>query len=277
MRWRLILLLAAACTRPHPVAPETDDTPSESQDDTDGPPSTVLFLDSAGRAVPLACAAPGVGLYPDPGDCVELLGDDRTIGDLGNGRRTLGDESPWTCASNNTRRRAFRIESAPGRHFDAGDPANDLIVWPAARGFDVSVWSREPDPPPPEVAIALRWAEVAGTMRGGGAMAAVDARLYGTLTVDIDRDGKDDIIYSVGPTGQGAHVVLGALTTHPGEFVELLAEDAAAVQAYAALDLDGDGAPEIIVDAPTDDGDWTAVYEYQARTTSLISFSGIGC
>src|SRR5512146_506099 len=94
-----------------------------------GPPATVLSLDSAGRAVPLACAAPGVGLYPDPGQCVELLGDDRTIGDLGNGRRTLGEESPWICASSDVRRRAFKIDPAPGRRFGDGDPANDLIVW----------------------------------------------------------------------------------------------------------------------------------------------------
>src|SRR5688500_17968539 len=166
-----ILLLVAAC-RPPPATPPDPVDDDEPFVETDTSPAIVLFLDSAGRAVPLACAAPGVGLYLDAGDCIELIGDERLIGDLGNGRRTLGAESPWHCASNKTSRRAFKIEASPGHAFENGDPANDLVVWPAARGFDVTVWTHP--------------------VEGGDEQPQVSdpfAQVLGVLRIDLDGDG----------------------------------------------------------------------------------------
>jgi hypothetical protein len=234
LRRSVLLLAVAACTKPVPQAP-VDDEPLPPDEDPVTTPATVLFLDSAGRAVPLACSAPGVGLYLKPGDCVELLGDERTIGDLGQGRRTLGDPSDWFCASNRTSRRAFRIDKAPGRRFEDGDPANELVVWPAERSFDVTVWERSD----------------------------------GTLRVDLDRDGGEDVLRSV------EHQIIGEMSD--GETVVLLSDHKAMLQAYAAVDLDGDGDLEVIVAAPYDDGDWTAVEHYDPSTRTLSAVTGIGC
>ena len=228
----VVLLVATACTKP-PPPPPPEDPPEDVVPIGSDTPATVLFLDSAGRAVPLACAAPGVGMYLKPGDCVELLGDERAIGDLGQGRRTLGDPADWICGSNS--RHAFRIERAPGRRFEEGDPANDLVVWPAERAFDVTVWNRA----------------------------------EGTLEIDLDRDGGIDTLRSV------EHEVIGEMAY--GETFVLLRDDDAQPQAFAAVDLDGDGALEVIVSAPYDDGDWTAVEHYDRSTRTLTAVTGIGC
>jgi hypothetical protein len=255
----LLLFCLAACRPPPSTA-----TPDDSDDDpastiVDGPPATVLFLDSAGRAVPLACAAPGVGHYLSPDDCVELLGDDRTLGDLGNGRRTLGDPANWFCATNKTSRPAFRIDAAPGRAFEDGDPANDLVVWPAARAFDITVWTREASPSPADPSLG-----------------APNAKLFGTLRIDLDGDDLEDVLYSVGSSA-GPHRVVASLSTVPGEAVVLMSDDEADLQAFAAVDLDGDKRAEVVVSAPYADGDWTAVERYDSSSQSLVAISGIGC
>jgi hypothetical protein len=253
---RVVLLILLAACRPPPAAP-----PTETGDDVvpapPQAPAIVLFLDSAGRAVPLACAAPGVGLYLDAGDCIELIGDDRLIGDLGNGRRTLGDESAWFC--NKTSRRAFKVDESPGHAFGNGDPANDLIVWPAARAFDVAVWQHAAD-------------DDGDDPHGRDPF----TRVLGTLRVDLDGDGVDDEVVSVTAPGV-PHRVLGYLSGSPDEVVTLLSDSNAELQAYAAVDLDGDGRPEIVVAAPYADGDWTSIEHYHPATQTLEPITGIGC
>lgn len=251
----------------------------------DTSPVTVLFLDAAGRAVPLSCASPGVGLYPDPADCLELIEGDPKIADLGGGRRTLGASSPWICGGNDRRVEAFRIDPAPGRRYPAGDPANELLVWPSTRAAAVAVWTAAPPDTtvPPEVGHSYQ--EVAATLVRFTGMSydARDARLTGSLLADIDGDGTPDQLFSIGTelrpsAGPAApRMVLGALSSRPDELAVLLSHEFDELAAFAAVDLDGDGAAEVVVAAPNYQGDATAVYRFDASDATLVAIGGIAC
>lgn len=287
MSRRLVVLplALAACPGPGPVRTETPvvvAAPDASVPLTE-PDATVLFLDSAGRAVPLACSQPGVGLYVQPSDCFELI-DDLRVADLGGGRRKLGTESSWTCAGTGEKHKALKVEAAPGRKFPAGDPANDLLVWPTSRASAVTLWERPADPVDVGDDIAARYGEIAERMATGMVWyEASDARLLGTLRADVDGDGVVDEIYSVGTelAGDGIprapRMLLGALSTHPSGLLTLRTDDLEDLQAFAALDLDGDRAVELVIAAPYYEGDSTVVARFDRVGESLVTLAGVRC
>lgn len=283
---RLVILplVLAACPAPVAVRPEpiVDDAAGD-EPMVPEPDATVLFLDSAGRAVPLACAQPGVGLYIQPSDCFELIADKR-IADLGGGRRNLGAASSWTCAGNGEKHKALKVDPAPGRKFAAGDPANELLVWPTTRANAVSVWTRPDDPTDVRDDVATRYGEIAERMATGMTWyEASDARLLGTLRADIDGDGAMDEIYSVGTElagdgiPRGPRMLLGALTTHPGGLLTLRTDDLEDLQAFAALDLDGERGAELVIAAPYYEGDSTVVARFDPQGEALVTLAGISC
>lgn len=283
MRRLCLPLLLAACPGPAPARPVAVEEPPDAAVPLVEPDATVLFLDSAGRAVPLACAQPGVGLYVQPSDCFELI-EDKRIADLGGGRRKLGDPGTWTCAGNGERHKALRVEAAPGRKFAVGDPANELLVWPTTRAAAVTIWERPADPTDVGDDIATRYGEIAERMATGMVWyEASDARLLGTLRADIDGDGVVDEVYSVGTElagdgiPRGPRMLLGALSTHPEGLLTLRQDDLEDLQAFAALDLDGDRAAELVIAAPYYDGDATVVARFDRQGEALVTLAGVSC
>lgn len=278
-----LLLLLAACPAPGPVRPDVPTDDPDPEPPRPEPEDTVLFLDSAGRAVPLACAQPGVGLYIQPGHCFELVSDDK-IADLGGGRRKLGEPSSWTCAGNGERHKAFKVGPAPGRKFAEGDPANDLLVWPSTRASAVTIWVRPDDPNDLADDVRAAYGAVAERMATGmRSYDGDDARLVGTLTADVDGDGAVDEIYSVGAEIPGDGIprapraLIGSLTTHPSGLVVLRKHDLEDLQAFAAIDLDGDGAVELVIAAPYYEGDSTVVARFDPAGDALVTLAGVSC
>lgn len=278
-------LLLTACPGPAPARPTPvpDDLDVAADDDRPEPDATVLFLDSAGRAVPLACAQPGVGLYVTPSDCFELI-DDAKIADLGGGRRKLGAAATWTCASNGEKHQALKVEPAPGRKFEVGDPANELLVWPTTRARAVTIWTRPDDPTAVPDDVRARYDEIAPTMATGMTWyESTDARLLGTLVADIDGDGADDEILSIGTElvgdgiPRGPRMLLGRMSTHAGALTTLRTDAIADLQAFAALDLDGDRAVELVIAAPYYEGDSTVVARFDRKGDALVTLAGVSC
>ncbi len=280
---RVLPLVLIGCPGPGPVRNDPPPSGPDAGPPRPEPDATVLFLDSAGRAVPLACAQPGVGLYVQPSDCFELISDAK-VADLGGGRRALGDRSSWTCAGNGEKHKAFKIGPAPGRKFSAGDPANDLLVWPTTRASAVTVWQRPDDPTDVSDDLREQYTAIAERMATGMTWyESSDARLLGTLTADLDGDGADDQIYSLGTeiAGDGIprapRMLLGALTTHPAGLIVLRSDDLEDLQAFAALDLDGDRAAELVIAAPYYEGDSTVIARFDRVGEALVTLAGVSC
>jgi hypothetical protein len=72
-------------------------------------------------------------------------------------------------------------------------------------------------------------------------------------------------------------MLLGALTSHPDGLVTLRTHDLEDLQAFAALDLDGDGAAELVIAAPYYEGDSTVVARFDPQGEALVTLAGVSC
>lgn len=191
----------------------------------------------------------------------EITGD--LVESLAGGQRRLGGPKTIKCDPPGT---GYVRENRAGFSIDKGTPAADgdllgqFLIWPASRARDAVLWNTKPTVD--VAALTRRAAELSNGLTyssNEGAPAsyvlagASDVR--GALSADIDGDDQPDAIYSIAlPSDMERfwqpRFLIASVSSRPGELLEVGASTYSEIQAVAAIDLDGDGADEVLVTEP---------------------------
>lgn len=262
MRWLAVLLLMALATGcpsggqggtvPGVTAPTTGPSAGIAMPIDLTVPPTVVFVDLFDQVVPVGCWSPGTGLHASADGCAELLDRDRTVASFAGVNRPLGEPVRNTCEATGESYPAFRVDTPPAPSLTAtGDQLEGLVVWPPGRAPALIGWTHPtlaPDDPAADLGADLR----------------------GLLIADLDGDRTLDRLFSL-----NTRVVIGELSSRPGERVTLWESDFEDLAAFVAIDLDGDGRVEVLIGAPYADGDSVTVTRY--LDGALVAVSGWGC
>lgn len=249
-----------------------------------GDTTVVLVNDFEGAAV-LGCAVAGQLLASDQ-RCSQAMAHDSSVQSLDGASRRLGGAKPIVCDPTGSgevqgERAGFAIDDV------AGEPTvlGQFLIWPPSRARDVVRWDTRP--PADVTAVTRKAAELAKGLTYSGPDGApvpyvlsgpIDLR--GTLTADIDGDDKPDVVYSLALPSEDEffwrpRYLIAAVSTRPGELLKLGESTSVEVEAVAAIDLNGDGADEVLVAEPYHEGN--SVYVGRFANGTLEALGGWGC
>ncbi len=248
--------------------------------------TTAILLDDVEGAPVLACSI-GSKLVGSAWACSQEIKGDLGVASLDGAQRQLGKAKTIKCDPTESgdviaKRAGFHLAASPRAH---DSPLADFLVWPAARAKDVTVWNTSPSVD--IAALTRRAAELAAALTrpaGDGAdvayamNGAIEVR--GALSADVDGDARDDAIYSIALPSDDApfwqpRYLLASVSSRPGELLAVGSSTYSEIEAVGAIDLDGDGAAEVLVTEPYHEGSSSFVGRYKDGTIEPLG--GWGC
>lgn len=251
-----------------------------------GPPTTAVILDDYEAAAVLACSISGK-LVGSAWTCSQEMKGDLAVTSLDGRQRKLGAPKTLKCDPTETgdvqaKRAGFRIDKSTSAADDK--LLGQFLIWPASRARDAILWNTRPTVD--IVGLTRRAAEISSSLtyrENDGDVpyvlsGAIEVR--GALSADIDGDDKPDVIYSIAlpsdmePFWQPRYLI-ASVSSRPGELLEVGASTYSEIQAVAAIDLDGDGADEVLVTEPYHEGSSSFVGRF--KDGKIDSLGGWGC
>jgi hypothetical protein len=292
-----LTLMTAACSPKQPPprqAPPNVDAPNEPSAPSAPPPlpqavtaavapaakpegartdvaRTLLRYDGQGQLTPLACWNPlSQGLSGGP-DCLPFLAAGTAVW-LAGGRQSQID-------------RHVRVECEPSGDSSEGvqlvaGAVNDTDPWPefGAVPVDLGAWlwvapaqdtAARPDGP--------TWSAVVRASK----QPAEKLTLEQSLALDVDRDGREELLVSVVAKGSepdtGEFAFSGLFLVRAGRPPVLLEESTMhRYRVLATLDLDGDGKRELLLQSTYYEGDETSLVRVIGDKVEVIAARGCG-
>jgi hypothetical protein len=249
------LIAAGACKSADPSStPGPANTPSPIVATAAGE-GTAVFWSSTMTGFLLGCAT-GEGITGDKAKCLAMIRSGDTVGDKYGRVLTAGESGKRTCSEQAGSTTFLTVtdvalpETYEGERVGHIDPMTELYVFPARRAADLVV-AREGDDGELDRAAAaaiLRGAIV--RLEDDPAERTVAARpgVRSYLRTDLDGDGALDTVWGVEgrPDEEFGINGLFAELSRTGGLVALHLQMTEWQEPIAAIDLDGDGAAELI-------------------------------
>lgn len=248
------------------------------------PRVTAIVLDYDEGAAVMACAVDGK-IVASAWKCSQEMKGDMTVASLGGGTRKLGATKTLKCepapGDVQDKQAGFAIDPVPTGRGD--DPLREFLVWPTARAADVIRWNAHPSVDLP--ALTRRAASLAKVLAShtgeDGQPYRMDGpiEVLGTLTADVDGDDQPDMLTSIAlPSDEDfwrPNYLLASISSRPGELLDLASTTLEQILPVAAIDLDGDGADEVLVSMPYYEGSYS--YVQRVKDGKLETLGGWGC